>query len=143
MSERECKKVIQKENLPPLLALSVRAERADHSALPDTSGKVRGTATAPATRGPIDKYHEVLTRLWLLNVSDDRPFPHTHDADIADARRLLAEQARLCAELGADFAAVVRRQAAREWARRMLRCPWCGLAGVRHDVDSGEPIALP
>jgi len=61
---------------------------------------------------------------------------------MAATRRLLAAQARLYDELGADLAALVSQQAAREWARLMQRCPWCGLSSVCHDADPGEEIAL-
>lgn len=135
--------MIYKGKLPSLLALTVRAKPADNGALPDTFGKVRGTWTAPTTRAPITEYAVVLGRLWLLNAPDASPSGSAHDTDVADARRLLADQARLYDELGADPAALVSREAAWEWARLMRRCPWCGLAGVCHDPDSGEEIALP
>jgi hypothetical protein len=55
----------------------------------------------------------------------------------------LAEQARLYDELGADFAALVSREAAWEWTRLMRRCPWCGLARACDDPATGAEIALP
>jgi hypothetical protein len=135
--------MIHTKTLPSLLALTVRAERPDNGGSPDTSGTVHATANAPATGAPIAEYREVLGRLWLLNVVDDRASAGAQDSDVADARQLLAEQAGLHDALGAGLAARVGREAAREWARRMQRCPWCGLASVRHDADSAEEIALP
>ncbi len=106
--------MIHREKLPSLLALAVGSERAGNGALPDTSGKVRGTAAAPTTRVPIAEYRQVLGRLWPLNTPDARPSAGAHDSDAADARRLLAEQqAPLCDELGADLAVLVSQQAAR------------------------------
>jgi hypothetical protein len=78
-------------------------------------------------------YREILGKLWLLNAGAVPSPARHHRADLDDARQLLAEQARLCDELGADFAAVIGRQCAREWARCMGRCPWCGLTGEFHD----------
>jgi hypothetical protein len=95
-------------------------------------------AEAPATplRDLIAEYQHVLSRLWLLNI------PPAGAADVAEARTLLADQARLCDEIGPEFAAAISRQHARTWARAMGRCPWCGLAGAFHDPDNGEEIAL-
>jgi hypothetical protein len=104
--------------------------------------KVRRTGTVPTSRASIADYREVLGQLWLLNAPEARPSARAHDPDVADARRLLAAQALLCHELGADLAARVSRRVAAEWARLMQRCPWCGPSGVCHDADRGEEIAL-
>jgi len=93
-------------------------------------------------RDPIAEYRNVLGRLWLLNVPDSRRDPRAHETDAAEARALLAEQARLCDDLGPEFAAAVSRQHAPLWARTMNRCPWCGMAGMFHDPDTGQEIAL-
>ena len=81
----------------------------------------------------------VLARLWLLNIP-----PASRAVDVvAEARHLLTELARLCDELGPEFAAAVSRAHAHHWARTMGRCPWCGLAGVFHDGRTqGEESVL-
>jgi hypothetical protein len=67
--------------------------------------------------------------------------PANGEVDAAEARVLLAELARLCDELGPEFASAVSRQHARAWSRTMNRCPWCGLVGVFHDPETGEETA--
>jgi hypothetical protein len=57
----------------------------------------------------IAEYREVLRRLWLLNLPEDRPSAGAYDADVADARQRLAEQARLRDELGGDLAGSFER----------------------------------
>jgi hypothetical protein len=87
----------------------------------------------------IGRYELVLAKLWLLNVVDGAVWSsQAHQADVEDARQLLAEQATLCDELGPEFAAAVSRRHARTWARVMNRCPWCGKAGIFHTTESGE-----
>ena len=86
----------------------------------------------------VGAYRHVLARLWLLNIP-----PASRAVDVvAEARHLLTELARLCDELGPEFAAAVSRAHAHHWARTMGRCPWCGLAGVFHDPDTGEESVL-
>jgi hypothetical protein len=136
MSERGCKGVINKEKLPSLLALALRAERGGNGSLPDTTGKVVGPP-----RDLIVQYQRVLAQLWVLNIPDSSGSPHAHAADLEDAKRLLAEQAKLCDEIGPEFAAAISRQHARFWARMMKRCPWCGEANVFHNPESGEETA--
>ena len=96
----------------------------------------------PPVRDLVAEYCAVLGRLWLLNAPDSSRSPHARRADVAEARRLLAEQARLVDELGPEFAAAVSRQHARAWSQTMGRCPWCGLAGVFHDPATGGERAL-
>ncbi len=110
--------MIYKEKLPSLLALTPRAPMAGPRALPDTSGKVGETRTAAPHRVLVAGYREILGKLWLLNAGEVPSSARQHRADLDDARQLLAEQARLCDELGADSAAVISRQCAREWVRR-------------------------
>ena len=133
--------MIHKEELPSLLALALPAPPANNSALPDTSGKVGQTGTAVPQRTLIARYREVLGKLWLLNAGEAPLSARHHRADLEAARELLAEQARLCDELGATLASAIGQQAARSWVSRMGRCPWCGLPGVFHEPEtkSGEP----
>jgi hypothetical protein len=85
------------------------------------------------------EYRNILGQLWLLNIPDA---PRARQADLEDARRLRDEQAKLCDELGPAFAAAVSRKHAGAWARAMGRCPWCGMAGMFHDPESGQEMAL-
>jgi hypothetical protein len=101
---------------------------------------VSETATAP-TRDLIADYREVLGRLWLLNIPGESRPPRAHQTDVDDARRLLAEQARLCDELGPALASAVARQAARGWVTAMGRCPWCGESGPFHDPARRGEVA--
>ena len=96
--------------------------------------------TAP-TRDLIADYREVLARLWLLNMPDECGPPRARQTDVDEARRLLAQQARLCDELGPGLASAVARQAARAWATAMRRCPWCGESGTFHDPARGGQVA--
>ena len=86
---------------------------------------------------PITRYRLILERLWDLAGQGA-------DADAGDCAALLQEQARLCDDLGPEFAAAVSRQAARAWAHREHRCPTCGDLGVYHDPETGEerPLGL-
>jgi hypothetical protein len=97
----------------------------------------RAEAVSMSLPAMVAAYREVLSRLWLLNISPSSP------VDRDEAHRLLATQARLCDELGPEFAAAVGRQHARTWAHLLGRCPWCGESGMFHDPDTGEEIALP
>src|SRR5688500_4367406 len=97
--------------LPSLLAASMGQD--------DTRGDVCGEAN------PVAAYRRVLQHLWLL---DSPPAPSTaaqHQADVAEAQRLLPELARLCDDLGPAFAEAVGREAAREWVATWGRCPRC------------------
>jgi hypothetical protein len=89
----------------------------------------------------IARYREVLGRLWLLNTGEAPSSARHHRADLETARELLAEQARLCDELGAKLAAAIGLQAALGWVSRTGWCSWCGLRGVFHDpeTESGDP----
>ena len=115
------------------------------STSPDDRDEVRKEVIAPEqdTREPtslhelIEKYREILSRRWMLNISP------SHPVDREDASRLLAEQAWLCDEIGPEFAAAVSRPHARWWAKAMGRCPWCGEPDVFHDPETGGAIALP
>lgn len=135
--------MIYKKKLPSLLALTLRAPMADRRALPDTSGKVGEIRTAALHRAQVASYREILGKLWLLYAGELPSSVRHHRADLDDARELLAEQARLCGKLGADFAAAISRQCAREWAGRMGRCPWCGLIGAFHDPGTPERSSIP
>jgi hypothetical protein len=106
------------------------------------SAPTLASRTAPAAaRNQIAEYREILTRLWLLNIPDESRPPHARQTDVDDARRLLADQARLYDELRPVFASAVARQAARAWARAMGRCPWCGAPGTLHDPERRGEIA--
>lgn len=133
--------MIHKEKLPSLLALTLPAPTAHNRALPDTSGKVGQSGTAAPHRALIARYREVLGKLWLLNAGEAPSSVRHHRADLEAARELLAEQARLCDELGAKLAAAIGQRAARGWVSRTGCCPWCGLPGAFHDpeTESGDP----
>jgi hypothetical protein len=109
---------------------------------PPVAAPVLPEPARPVTpvRDLVAEYQCTLARLWLLNVPSEARDPRAHAADLEDARQLRAEQARLCDELGPEFALAVSRTAAREWARDMGRCPWCGLAVFR-DPATGEGTA--
>jgi len=95
-----------------------------------------GTHITPATADHIAQYEAVLGRLWLLENQDTAiRSRHARSRDIEDARHLLAEQARLCDEIGPEFAAAISRQHARRWAEATQRCPYCGEEGVLHDAE--------
>ena len=83
---------------------------------------------------PIAAYRATLGRLWALNVKGA-------DADPGECAALLQEQARLLDEIGPAFAEAVSRQAARAWATRERRCPFCGIEGVYHDPETALPAA--
>lgn len=74
----------------------------------------------------VDRYRAVLAQLWLLGLPSESRSPHAHQADLADARHLLAEQARLCDALGPEFASAVSREHGRTWAMLMRACPGRG-----------------
>jgi hypothetical protein len=81
----------------------------------------------------VEAYRHVLARLWLLNIPPQKP-----RADLAAARRLLRDQARLCDQLGPELAWAISQQAASHWAQQMGRCPWCGLPGVFHESEGAD-----
>ena len=111
--------------LPSLLAASMGQAYTGG----DGSGEVPPVLVAAHSEDPVAAYTRVLSQLWLLG-SPPAPSEAKHQrADINAARRLLAEQARLCDELGPEFAAAVGRQAARAWAEAWKRCPLCGQPG--------------
>ncbi len=113
------------------LKAEVLALLAPHPHPPET----RPPAPALSVPDLIAAYQETLGRLYSFNI------PGVH-ADVAEIRRLLDVQARECNELGPAFAEAVGRQAARQWAARAQRCPWCGTGRVFHDPETGDAIAL-
>jgi hypothetical protein len=123
--------------LPPELVAEIRAAKPELLRL----------LAADQARDMIAEYRAVLGRLWLLNTPSEhgrraRQDHARHAADLEDAGGLLAEAARLCDDLGPEVAFAISRRAAREWAAAAGRCPWCGMAGVYHDPDTGEESAL-
>jgi hypothetical protein len=95
-------------------------------------------AQAPRAPDLIAAYQRVLERLWYL--AGQGP-----DANHRECAALLQEQARLCDELGAEWALTVSRQAARDWSAREGRCAYCAMPGIFHDPDTGEdlPVGAP
>jgi hypothetical protein len=94
-----------------------------------------GPHPVATTADLIASYELVLSRLWLLNQPEGVARSYrdgadlarqAHEADREEARRLLDEQAKLCDELGPDFAEAVGRRHARFWAQMMKRDPWTG-----------------
>ncbi len=99
------------------------------------AGQGQDEERPPLASDRIGAYQRILGRLWDLAGQGA-------DADAGDCAALLQEQARLCDDLGPEFAAAVSRQAAREWAHREHRCPTCGDPGVYHDPETGEECPL-
>jgi hypothetical protein len=87
--------------------------------------------TPPAPLGElIAQYEQILDALWLANLG---PGSEETRHDLA---RLLAEQSKLCDDLGPEIAGAVTRQRARLTSKMWNRCAWCGQAGDLHERES-------
>ena len=134
--------MIHKEKLPSLLALTLPAPPANNGALPDTSGKVAQTGTAVPQRALTARYREVLGKLWLLNAGEAPLSARHHRADLEAARELLAEQARLCDELGATLASAIGQQPLDRGFRAWAAAPGAGCPACFTTLRPGAEIPL-